>query len=113
MARREIIQYFDDIDDSPLAEEDVNVVRFSIDGAHYMLDLSEKNAAEFRELLSDYVKVARPVPATGKRTAASNRSKRSQSREIRIWANAEGYQVADRGTIPGHIVEAYNKAHNK
>lgn len=113
MARREITQYFDDIDDSPLTEEEVNVVRFSIDGSHYMLDLSEKNATEFRDLLSDYIKVARPVPTTGKRAAAGSRSKRSRSREIRIWAIKEGYKVADRGTIPGHIVEAYNKTHNK
>ena len=29
------------------------------------------------------------------------------------WAQAEGFKVADRGTIPANIVDAYNEAHQK
>ena len=35
MARREITQFFDDIDNSPLNEDEVIVIRFSVDGKDY------------------------------------------------------------------------------
>lgn len=119
MARREITQFIDDIDNTPLSESEVNSIRFSIDGSSYVLDLSEKNAAEFRELLAPYVKVASPAPSSrrsGSRRSGSRSSggaKRSNSRAIREWAQAQGLKVADRGTIPSHIVDAYNEAHQK
>ena len=49
---------------SPRAE--LNVVRFSVDGTDYTLDVSADNAARFRELLNPYVEKARicaPAPA--------------------------------------------------
>ncbi|CAB0738315.1 Lsr2 family protein [Corynebacterium diphtheriae] len=44
MARREITQYFDDIDNTPLTEDQVHVVRFGVNGINYVLDLSADNA---------------------------------------------------------------------
>lgn len=114
MARREITQFIDDIDNTPLSESEVNSIRFSIDGSNYVLDLSEKNAAEFRELLAPYVKVASPAPSSRRSgSRSSGGAKRSNSRAIREWAQAQGLKVADRGTIPSHIVDAYNEAHQK
>lgn len=52
MARREITQYFDDIDGTPLTDDQVNTVRFSVDGSDYVIDLSEDNATRFLELLA-------------------------------------------------------------
>ena len=60
MARREITQYFDDIDNSPLKDDEVNTIRFSVDGNHYVLDLSEKNAADFRSAVEPWISAARP-----------------------------------------------------
>ena len=31
--------------------------------------------------------------------------------EIRLWAQAEGYPVSDRGRVPGHVVAAFEAAH--
>ena len=47
MARREITQFFDDLDNAPLSEEEVNVVDFSVNGIDYTLDLSAKIRAAF------------------------------------------------------------------
>ena len=33
----------------------------------------------------------------------------SHSAEIRDWAKARGYDVADRGKLPTNVVEAYNE----
>jgi hypothetical protein len=34
-----------------------------------------------------------------------------QTRAIREWARANGYQVSERGRIAGHIIEAFEAAH--
>ncbi|MFD6728531.1 Lsr2 family protein [Corynebacterium xerosis] len=112
MARREITQYFDDIDGTPLTDDQVNTVRFSVDGSDYVIDLSEDNATRFLELLAPYVEAARPAPVAGRsRARVTGGAKRSNSRRIREWAQAQNLEVSDRGTIPKHIVEAYNEAH--
>lgn len=112
MARRVITQYFDDIDDTALDEDQVNTVRFSVEGSHYVIDLSEDNAVRFLELLAPYVEAAQPAPVARKaRTRATDGAKRSDSRRIRQWAQAQNLEVSDRGVIPKHIVEAYNEAH--
>jgi len=112
VARREITQYFDDIDGTPLTDDQVNSVRFSVDGSNYVIDLSEDNATRFLELLAPYVEAARPAPvARRSRARATGGAKRSNSRRIREWAQAQNLEVSDRGTIPKHIVEAYNQAH--
>ena len=116
MARREITQYFDDIDNSPLKDDEVNTIRFSVDGNHYVLDLSEKNAADFRSAVEPWISAARPAPATGpQRTTNRQTSSASatRSRAIREWARAEGLEVSERGKIPARIVDAYNEAQGK
>ncbi|QGU03392.1 Lsr2 [Corynebacterium comes] len=90
----------------------MNTVRFSVDGSNYVIDLSEDNATRFLELLAPYVEVAQPAPVAHKsRTRATGGAKRSNSRRIHQCAQAQNLTVSDRGTIPKHIVEAYNQAH--
>ncbi|WP_442973052.1 Lsr2 family DNA-binding protein [Rhodococcus sp. NBC_00294] len=45
--------------------------------------------------------------ATGKPTKRDP----EQTRAIREWANANGYEVSDRGRIPAAVVEAFDAAH--
>lgn len=115
MARREIIQYFDDIDNSPLTDNEVNIIRFSVDGNHYVIDLSEDNAAKFRAALQPWIDAAQPDPTEQKSSGSrhsgpSAAARRERSRAIRAWARANGYTVSDRGKIPASIIEAYDKA---
>lgn len=115
MARREITQFFDDLDNSPLEESEVNIIRFSVDGTHYILDLSEKNAAEFRSALEPWIAAAQVAPApqkasTTRQSGASAAAKREQSRAIREWARANGIEVSDRGKIAASVIEAYEQA---
>lgn len=98
MARREITQYFDDIDHTPLREEDVVVVRFSVGSQAYVLDLSRDNAERFHQAIAPFIAAAR----TGTHSAD-----RAHPRDIRAWARSRGIPVAHRGKIPVDIVEAY------
>ncbi len=107
MARREVTQYFDDLDNTPISEDQVHVIRFSVDGNDYLLDLSEKNAREFRDVLAPFIKVARPAPNGNGRGGGA----RVHPREIRRWAQNQGLAIAHRGKIPHEIIAAYNEAH--
>lgn len=116
MARRDITQYYDDLDNTPLEDNEVNIIRFSVDGNHYVIDLSEDNAAAFRAALEPWIAVAQtaPAPAAPQRNASrQSASSAKRSRAIREWARQEGHDVSDRGKIPTRITDLYNEAHGK
>ncbi|WIM67561.1 Lsr2 family protein [Corynebacterium breve] len=103
MARREITQYYDDLDNTPIEAEELHVIRFSMDGNDYVLDLSKENAQEFHETLAPFIKAARQAP--------SDVARRVNPREVRKWAQSQGMAIAHRGKIPFAIIDAYNEAH--
>lgn len=114
MARRKITQYFDDMDNTPLDEDELNVIRFGYEGTEYILDLSDDNAREFREIMEPYVRAARKVSSVrgSRRGEGSSTGSRGNSREIREWALSQGMKVANRGKIPMEIINAYEEAHS-
>ena len=117
MARKVQVILSDDLDDDVSADE---TVTFSLDGTTYEIDLSEKNAAEMRDVFGKYVNAARKVSARTPRASGAGRSRatggggrmdREQAGAIRDWARKNGHDVSDRGRIPGSVVEAYEAAH--
>jgi len=124
MARKVQVILSDDLDDSISADE---TVAFALDGTTYEIDLSDKNAAEMRDVFAKYVDAARKVSGRGNRASGAGRSKatgggatgnggggrmdREQAGAIRDWARKNGHEVSDRGRIPGSVVEAYEAAH--
>lgn len=112
MARLEVIQYYDDIDNAPLNQDEVNVVKFGLDGTNYVLELSEKNAAKFREILAPYVKVARKDTTTTSQTRRTG-SAAPDAKKIREWGRKNNFEVAERGKLPTTLIDAYRKATGK
>ncbi|MCZ2810645.1 MULTISPECIES: histone-like nucleoid-structuring protein Lsr2 [unclassified Modestobacter] len=117
MARKVQVILSDDLDDSISADE---TVTFALDGTTYEIDLSDKNAAEMRDVLGKYVTAARKVSSRGTRASGAGRSRatggggrmdREQAGAIRDWARNNGHQVSDRGRIPASVVEAFEAAH--
>lgn len=116
MAKKQIVQFIDDIDGKVL--EEFETVRWSLDGKQYEFDTSPKHAQQFRDSLTKYVEASRAV-AGGRRggraaaAASGNGGTRSkeQTQAIRDWANANGLPVSDRGRIPINVVEAFEAAH--
>lgn len=111
MVRREITQYFDDLDKTPLTQAELNVVKFSLDGSDYTLDLSVENAAKLRELLKPYVQVAAKDTSRSqrRRTPVENNV---QTKFVRAWAVERGMAVAPRGKLQQSVFDEYYKAHN-
>ena len=61
MARKEVVELTDDLDQSPASQ----TIQFAIDGVEYEIDLSEKNAKKFNSALAPYVERAGGSPAAG------------------------------------------------
>ena len=109
MAREIRVILTDDIDGSA----DARAVEFSLDKTAYTIDLSEANIAKLEAALAPFIAKAERV---GRRKAAPAgrkpvaRSSKGGLAEIRDWARANGYEVSDRGRIPGNVMEAYEAA---
>lgn len=82
MARREITQFFDDLDNSPLEESEVHVISFSFDGEDFIIDLSEENAEKFREAIRPYMDKA--TKTVSQRTPVGHDPK-----DVRQWAKSK------------------------
>lgn len=116
MARKEVIQYFDDLDNSPLTKEEVEIVHFSLGNKEYELDLSSANAEKFRELLQPYLEHARRVNVPQRRRrrqgnyAGGAAAYGIDPADVRAWAESNGIPVNQRGKIKTETVERYREA---
>jgi len=112
MAQKVLVQLVDDLDGT--SSQDVSTVLFGLDGVSYEIDLSDSNAERLRESLQEFVDSARRTGGRvkrGARPAQSGRSANSgEAGQIREWALENGYELAGRGRIPSHVVEAYKEA---
>jgi len=111
MAKQVITVLTDDLDGSD-AERTID---FGLDGVNYTIDLSEKNAGKLRKALDPYLTVAARVGRSSgqsriasRSAAVPSRANRDQNQAIREWAVKNGWDVSERGRIPGSIVEAFH-----
>ncbi len=109
MAQRQQTILTDDLEggDSPASE----TVTFALDGVSYEIDLNEDNAKRLRDDLSTWTGHARKQRG-GARPVRRARSTGSgqDTGAIRTWARENGYEISDRGRVPGKIVDAYHAA---
>lgn len=105
MAQRTIVSLLDDIDGGTATQ----TVKFGLDGVEYEIDLSDRNAAKLRKAVDPFTKHGRKLSRSGRpyRLVVVGPS----SRDVRVWAKANGYDVPDRGRVPREIRDAYDKAH--
>lgn len=111
MAQQVLVQWVDDIDGG----EAVETIPFSLDGISYEIDLSDENAEHLRNELASYIAAARRTGGRRiRRTAVQATSAKSgRPREIREWAQQNGFEVSARGRLSAEIEEAYEKAHTE
>lgn len=115
LAQRTVVTLVDDLDGG-VAQESVS---FGLDHVDYEIDLSDGHAEALRAVLAPYVAAGRRTggrrparaaatarPASSAPSAGSGRS-RSDNAEIRAWAAKHGVTLAERGRLPGRVIEAY------
>ena len=110
MARETVTRLVDDLDGGVAHE----TVRFALDGHLYEIDLSSKNAKKLRGELSTFIAhgsrvSARRAAATGGRASRGSAANADQNRAIREWAQAKGYDIAERGRIKKEIVDEFHR----
>jgi hypothetical protein len=111
MAKETITKLVDDLDGGVAHE----TVKFGLDGHQYEIDLSTKNAKKLRSELATFVEhgnrvsTRAAIPSRGGRRTGSAPGHPDQNRAIREWAQAKGYQIAQRGRIRQDIVDAFNE----
>lgn len=105
----EITMLVDDLDGSTV---DVHTLRFSLDGTEYAIDLGPQNEAALRKLIAGYAEHARlDTPRRNARRAAPRVRPvvNTDTALIRAWAKEKGYDVNDRGRVPGSIIREYRE----
>lgn len=117
MGQKVVVELVDDLDGT--VSDDITTVSFGLDGVSYEIDLTEDNASKLRDAFADYVASARRTGGRLKRgtapakAAARPATDREQTKAIRDWARENGYDLAERGRIPAHVISAYEEAQSK
>jgi hypothetical protein len=121
MAQKVHVEILDDLDGNEASQ----TVPFALDGVAYEIDLSDENAEALRGEFARYVQAARrtggrrtkatlerPVSVFAGRAASSpsQSNPREYNQQVRAWAAANGYEVAERGRLPGEMIAAYEAA---
>lgn len=112
MAQKVVVQLVDDLDGTEA--DDISTVAFALDGVSYEIDLTERNAENLRGDLEPYVGAARRIGGRARRgttITGATPANREQTRAIREWARKNGFDMSDRGRIPGNVLEAFEAAH--
>ncbi|HEY0249592.1 MAG TPA: Lsr2 family protein [Gryllotalpicola sp.] len=118
--KKVIEQLVDDLTGDVIADGAGETIFFAFDGRSYEIDLSEKNAAEFREALKPYAEAGRrtsalttprPVARTRPRGASSASHWSAGYAAVREWAQANGIEVSPRGRVADSVMTAYEEAH--
>lgn len=104
MAHKTRIVLTDDLDGSAAT----STVGFALDGVTYEIDLNDENAQKLRDEFAAWVGHARRVGGRARRGTSRGRS--DETKRIREWAQANGYEIGDRGRVSAEIREAYAAA---
>ena len=111
MATKTSVILIDDLDGETPAD---TTVSFGLDGKSYEIDLSDDNAAEFRDALSKYVSAGRKSGSTSKARAPLRHTTTGSidPAAVRAWAKSQGIEVSPRGRIRSDVVEQFRAAGN-
>jgi len=112
MAQRTIVQLVSDLSGDEVAHGKGETIEFAYRGSSYTIDLTDKEAAGFDKSIAMYLEHATKIGGRGRvgRKRSSVRSSSGDNKAIREWANANGYDIGDRGRIPAHVRNAYQAA---
>jgi len=99
-------------------ETGARTYRVSDGGRQYEVDLTEAEFAEYEAAVARFVAAGRPVavsapgraPVLVSVSSGSARRSPDEVAAIKAWAQANGWDVPQRGRLSAALVEAYQKA---
>jgi hypothetical protein len=105
MVQRVELKLTDDLDGTDIATGRGETIEIAVDGMTYEIDLTSRNAAALRKVLVAGRRVKNSRGVHVKRIQVS-----ADTRTVKEWARANGFEVNDRGRIPARIREAFDAA---
>jgi len=108
MAQRTVVRLTDDLSGAGIPAGKGETVTFSLDGWSYEIDLTAKNASVLRQVLRSYIEAGRPIKGSRRRPVRARVA--ADTRTVKEWARANGYQVRERGRIPRAVIDAFDAA---
>jgi hypothetical protein len=109
MAQRFVVRLTDDLSGAEIRSGKGETVSFSLDGKSYEIDLTTKNASTLRKALRPYIEAGRAIMRSHRGRPDRTRIA-ADTRTVKQWARANGYQVRDRGRVPNEILAAFKAA---
>ncbi|SHK10318.1 Lsr2 protein [Pseudonocardia thermophila] len=119
MAEKVVVRWVDDLSGEEVSENEIQTVRFGLDGKDYEIDLGPENAERLRGILGEFAAAARSGRSRrGGRAAkapvvAPTRRRAEDTSGARAWLKANGYEVADRGRIPQNLIDIWRENKDK
>lgn len=117
MAQRTVVTYQCDLDNAHEGTADeIQTVRFALDGDDYEMELCEADTKDFEGRLATYIENARRIarPRAYGGTVRGERRRPREAREkataVRQWAKDSGLKINDRGRVPAEITAQYDAA---
>lgn len=117
MAKQVLTKLIDDL----TGEEADETVNFAVDGVAYEIDLSSKNASDFRTFMDRFIQAGTRTGRVGQgaqirshrqaQLPIPQRANRDENAAIRQWAALNGHVVSERGRIPQAVIDAYHDRH--
>jgi hypothetical protein len=104
MAQRTRVTYYSDLSGTEVGAD--ATVRVGLDGATYEIDLTHAEQRALRNALAPYIAAGRPRGREPVSKATVERSGPT-SQVLRVWAQANGFDVPKRGRIPAAVMDAY------
>ena len=110
MASKTHVTLVDDLDGGNASE----TIGFSLDGKHYEIDLSARNAGALRKVVGPYAEAGRRLttPRRGRGRPYRQVHTAVDPAAVRAWAIANDYEISARGRVSAAIIEEYRAAGN-
>jgi len=108
MAQRVVVRLTDDLSGAEIRSGKGETVTFGLDGTSYEIDLTAKNASVLRKAVRPYIEAGRPIKGSRRRPVRTKVA--ADTRTVKEWARANGYQVRDRGRLPRAVLAAFDAA---
>lgn len=115
MAQKQMTMLIDDITGEEISQGSGESIQFAINSVEYRIDLNDKNARKFHEVMAPYIDhatrvVSRRRASAARVTAANDRD--YDPKAVRKWADANKVDVPARGRIPGYVLERFKAEGN-
>ena len=100
--------------DEPDYRAEADLVRFTLDGVEYEIDLCSVHKAAWQAMSDGWAAAGRRAGHVLRRTAYRPQAARRRSAATRAWAQVNGWpDLGPRGRIPEEAIAAYDAAHGQ